>query len=65
MKRQYITPSVFCVKIDTRRFFLEGSPMRISDEEIDPGEDNVNAGWAREDNNNESNNRGSVWDNIW
>lgn len=39
--------------------------MLISDEEIDPGEDNVNAGWAREENINESNNRGSVWDNIW
>jgi hypothetical protein len=35
--------------------------MKISDEEIDPGEDNVNAGWAREDNNN----RGSIWDNAW
>ena len=63
MKRQYITPSVFCVKIDTRRFFLEGS-MQISDEEIDPGEDNVNAGWAREDNS-DNNNRGSIWDNAW
>ena len=66
MKRQYITPSVFCVKLDTRKAFLENavSNVRVSNEEIDPGEDNVNAGWAREDNNTD-NNRGSVWDNVW
>ena len=63
MKRQYITPSVFCVKLDPKRTFLDGSPFEPSEETVNDGE----GGWAREDNNNtdESNNRNSVWDNIW
>ena len=64
MKRQYITPSTLCVKLGTRRLFLTGS-LQTSDEEIDPGTDNANAGWAREDDTDNTNNRGSVWDNVW
>ena len=63
MKRQYITPSVFCVKLDPKRTFLNSSPYEQSEKEVMDGE----GGWAREDNNNtdENNNRNSVWDNIW
>lgn len=65
MKRQYITPSVFCVKLDTKRTFLNSSPVEVNNEEIDPTDPdtgNPTAGWARDDNDN---NRGSVWDNAW
>ena len=60
MKRQYITPSVFCVKLDPKRAFLEGS-IKVSEEKTGEG------GWAREDNNtdDDNNNRGSIWDNAW
>ncbi len=63
MKRQYVKPSIFCVKLDTKRTFLQNS-YKVSDDVI---EDEGDAGWAREDNNNtnESNNRNTVWDNIW
>lgn len=64
MKRQYITPSIFCVKLDTRKAFLED--IVSVREEIATGDD---GGWAREDNNtdenNENNNRNSIWDNAW
>ena len=63
MKRQYVKPSIFCVKLDTKRTFLQSS-YEVSDDVI---EDEGDAGWAREDNKNtnENNNRGSVWDNLW
>ena len=63
MKRQYIAPSVFCVKLDPKRTFLQGS-IEQSEETV-TGSD---GGWAREDNNNtddDNNNRGSIWDNAW
>lgn len=61
MKRQYIEPNTFCVKLDARRVFMDGS-MQVSNDVIeDPSDEN--AGWAREDNDN--NNRGNVWDNAW
>ncbi len=64
MKRQYITPSIFCVKLDTRKAFLED--IVSVREETATGDD---GGWAREDNNtdenNENNNRNSIWDNAW
>ena len=62
MKRQYITPSVFCVKLDSKRAFMQN--MSVNDVTVNDGE----GGWAREDNNNtdeDNNNRNSVWDNIW
>ena len=62
MKRQYITPSVFCVKLDPKRTFLEGS-LEKSEETADEG------GWAREynsdDSDNTDNNRTNIWDNAW
>ncbi len=65
MKRQYMTPSVFCVKLDPKRTFLadslEKSEGTITNE--------ADGGWAREynsdDSDNTDNNRGSVWDNAW
>ena len=64
MKRQYITPSVFCVKLDSKRAFMQN--MSVNDDvTVNDGE----GGWAREDNNNtdenNNNNRNSVWDNLW
>ncbi len=59
-----MTPSVFCVKLDPKRTFLDASPLEQS-EGTATGDD---GGWAREDNNNtddENNNRNTVWDNIW
>lgn len=61
MKRQYVKPSIFCVKLDTRKAFLEDI-VSVRDETADEG------GWAREDNNNtdeDNNNRYSIWDNAW
>ena len=62
MKRQYITPSVFCVKLDPKRTFLADSLKKS-------GETTEEGGWAREynsdDSDNDDNNRGSVWDNAW
>ena len=62
MKRQYITPSVFCVKLDSKRAILVGS-LEKSEETTGDG------GWAREDyadnTDNTINNRSNVWDNIW
>ena len=57
MKRQYITPSLFCVKLDTRRAFLEGS-MHISNEVITNEDD---AGFVKEYTPSDN----SVWDNEW
>jgi|GEM_PF-5115242 len=63
MKRQYITPSVFCVKLDTKRTFLQGS-YEVSNDTILKENEETDAGWAREDNND--NYRGtSIWDNAW
>ncbi|MBO7346851.1 MAG: hypothetical protein J6U46_00150 [Bacteroidaceae bacterium] len=64
MKRQFITPSVFCVKLDPKRAFLQSS-YEVSDDKIISKEDeDTDAGWAREDNND--NYRGtSIWDNAW
>ncbi len=64
MKRQYITPSVFCVKLDPKRTFLDGSNLEISNDKTieTPGE----GGWAREYNSDDSdNNHYSIWDNAW
>ena len=62
MKRQYITPSVFCVKLDPKRTFLDGSPYEVSGDNIISKEDeDTDAGWAREDNSN----GGNIWDNAW
>ena len=65
MKRQYITPSVFCVKLDPKRTFLADS-LKKSEETTGEG------GWAREYNtdntdntDNTENNRGNIWDNAW
>ena len=61
MKRQYIEPSTFCVKLDSKRAFMQN--MSVNDTTIDDG------GWAREDNtdntDDNTNNRSNVWDNIW
>ena len=61
MKRQYITPSVFCVKLDSKRAFMQN--MSVNDDVTNDG------GWAREYNSDDSdnidNNRGSIWDNAW
>lgn len=64
MKRQYVKPSVFCVKLDSKRTFLQGS-YEVSDDTISKENEDLDAGWAREENINESNNRNTVWDNIW
>lgn len=63
MKRQYITPSVFCVKLDPKRTFLEGS-LEQSEETIT---NETEGGWAREYNSDDdnNNNRGTIWDNAW
>ena len=63
MKREYIKPSVLCVKIDLKRAFLTGS-LEQSEETITEDGD---GGWAREDNTNNTdiNNRSNIWDNAW
>ena len=64
MKRQYIEPSTFCVKLDSKRAFMQN--MSINDTTITNSDE---GGWAREDNTDNTddniNNRGNVWDNIW
>ena len=63
MKRQYITPSVFCVKLDPKRTFLDGSNLEQSEETIT---NETEGGWAREYNSDDNNsNGGSIWDNAW
>ena len=67
MVKKYIKPENIVVAINLSKPFLEYSvvtPENFSNtsggpEGVDDGE------YAREENNDENNNRGSVWDNIW
>ena len=64
MKRQYITPSVFCVKLDSKRAFMQNMSVN-GDVTVEDGE----GGWAREynsdDSDNTDSNGGNIWDNAW
>ena len=64
MKKEYIKPCTETYKLSPIHIVAESSGTTIDD---NPGAEDIDVGDAREDNNNtdESNNRGSVWDNLW
>lgn len=62
MKKEYIKPSTETYKLSPIHIVAESSGTTIDDT---PGAEDIDVGDAREENIDESNNRGSVWDNLW
>ncbi len=61
MKKQYIAPSLFFVKLEMHSYLMQGSVIVNNEKEIELSDDNNDDfGLAREDNNG-----GSIWDNAW
>lgn len=61
MKKQYIAPSLFFVKLEMHSYLMQGSVIVNKEKEIElDGENNGDFGLAREENNG-----GSIWDNAW
>ena len=62
MKKIYNVPETIVYRVNVTSHLMEPSF------EIKPGEDPIGDDdfeQSREENNNESNNRGSVWENLW
>lgn len=63
MKKQYITPSLLVVKVEMHSALMDNMSFN-TEKEIELTEENSgDFGLTREDNND--NNRGSIWDNAW
>jgi hypothetical protein len=61
MKKQYIAPSLFFVKLEMHSYLMQGSVIVNKEKEIElDGENNGDFGLAREENNG-----GNIWDNAW
>ena len=62
MKKEYIKPCTETYKLSPIHIVAESSGTTIDD---NPGAEDIDVGDAREENIDESNNRGSVWENLW
>ena len=61
MKKQYIAPSLFFVKLEMHSTLMQGSVIVNNEKEIELSDDNNDDfGLAREDSNG-----GNIWDNAW
>ena len=62
MKKQYIAPSLFVVKLEMHSTLMQ---MSVYENEINGEDAGLSREYNIENNENIDNNRGSIWDNAW